>query len=189
MCIISDTSLKELVIPDEEHKVARKWYQKRDWVSIKGRILIDPFDIKNLGPFNYDLCVGNEIFALKSKRKISLNTSKEVFIEPGDVFLVLTQEYIGLPREYAASAMPRFVLVREGIIQSMTKIDPTWYGKIVVAIVNHSKKRFGLRKSQAFCTLIIHKLDKSASKILSSKDVPSLGKESIEYFLRKKEAT
>lgn len=187
MCIISDISLKELVIPEEEYKVARKWFQERDWASIKGRILIDPFDIKKLGTFSYDLSVGHEVFALKSKRKISVSTEKEVFIDPGEILLVLTQEYIGLPREFAASVMPRFCFVREGVIQSMTKIDPTWFGKIVVALVNHSKTRFPLKRGQAFCTLIIHQLDRPSAKILSSKDKAALGKESIGFFLRKKE--
>jgi len=187
MCTVSDTSLKELVIPKEEYEVAKKQFQKRDWVSIKGRILIDPFNTKNSGPFSYDLCVGDEIFELNSKRKISMISKKEAFIEPGEIFFVLTQEYIGLPREFAASVMPRFALVREGVMQSMTKIDPTWYGKIVVAIANHSKDHFLLKKGQTFCTLVIHRLDKPASKILSSEDVPALGKESIEFFLRKME--
>ncbi len=187
MCTVSDTSLKELVIPKEEYEVAKKWFQKGDWVSIKGKILIDPFNIKNSGPFSYDLCVGDEVFELNSKRKISMIRMKEAFIEPGEIFFVLTQEYIGLPREFASSVMPRFSLVREGVMQSMTKIDPTWYGKIVVAIANHSKDRFLLKKGQTFCTMVIHRLDKPASKILSSKEVPALGKESIEFFLRKKE--
>ncbi len=112
---------------------------------------------------------------------------KEAFIEQGEIFFVLIQEYIGLPREFAASVMPRFTFVRDGVMQSMTKIDPTWYGKIVVAIANHSKNQFPLKKGQTFCTLVIHRLDKPASKILSSKDVPALGKESIEFFLSKKE--
>ncbi len=186
MCTISDTSLKELVIPKEEYKVAKMWFQKRDWISIKGKILIDPFNIKNSGPFSHDLCVGDEVFEINSKRKISMRGEEETFIEPGEIFLVLTQEYIGLPKEFAASVMPRFALVREGVMQSMTKIDPTWYGRIVVAIANHSKDHFLLKKGQTFCTLVIHRLDKPTSKILDSKDVPALGKESIEFFLSKK---
>ena len=72
-------------------------------------------------------------------------------------------------------------------MQSMTKIDPTWYGNIVVAIANHSNDHFPLKKGQAFCTFVIHRLDKPVSKILSSEEVPALGKESIEFFLSKKE--
>jgi len=184
MGIVSDTSLEELVIPKEKYDDAKKWFEKRDWGSINGKILIYPFDLKNLGPFNYDLCIGDEIFALGTQRKISMVEEKEVFIEPDDVFLVLTQEYIGLPREFAASVKPRFCFVRKGIIQSMTKIDPTWFGKIVVAITNRSRKRFQLKKGLAFCTLIIHRLDKPCSKILDPSTTPALGKESIEYFLR-----
>ena len=184
MGIISDTSLKELVIPKEKYEDAKKWFEKRDWGSINGKILIYPFDLKNLGPFNYDLCIGDAVFAVGTRRKISMSEEKEIFIEPDDVFLVLTQEYIGLPREFAASVKPRFCFVRKGIIQSMTKIDPTWFGKIVVAITNRSRTPFQLRKGLAFCTLIIHRLDKPCSKVLDPSATPALGKESIEYFLR-----
>jgi len=184
VCILSDTSLKELVIPKEKYGDAKRWFEERDWDSINGKILIYPFDLKNLGPFSYDLCVGDEVFALRTQREISMIEEKEVFIESGDMFLVLTEEYIGLPREFAASVKPRFCFVRKGIIQSMTKIDPTWYGKIVVAITNHSKNRFQLRNGQAFCTLIIQRLDKPCSKVLNSSAVTALGKESIAYFLK-----
>ncbi|MBA7501435.1 dCTP deaminase, dUMP-forming [subsurface metagenome] len=186
MCIISDTSLEKLIFPEEKYEDAKKWFENRDWGSINGRILIYPFDIKNLGPFSYDLCVGNEAFTLRTKRKISIDEKKEVIIEPSDVFLILTQEYIGLPCDFAGSVMPRFSFVREGIIQSMTKIDPTWHGKIVVAIVNHSRNPFQLKKGQPFCTLVIHRLDKPCSRILNSQDTRELGKESIEYFLKTK---
>ena len=186
MCIISDTSLKELLIPNEKYEDAKKWFEKRDWGSVNGKILIYPFDLKNLGPFSYDLCVGDEVFEHRTQRKISMSKEQEVFIDPDDVLLVLTREYIGLPRDLAASVKPRFCFVREGIFQSMTKIDPTWFGKLVVAITNRSKKRFQLTKGQAFCTLVIHKLDKPCSRVLNSSDTPALGKESIEYFLKKR---
>lgn len=184
MCLVSDTSLKELIMPEERYEHAKRWFEERDWSSINGRILISPFDLKNLGPFSYDLCVGDEVFALGTQQNISMSEENEIYLDPSDIFLVLTEEYIGLPREFAASVKPRFRFVLKGITQSMTKIDPTWYGKIVVAIANHSKNRFQLRKGQAFCTLIIHKLDKPCSRVLDSNSVPALGKETITYFLR-----
>ena len=183
MCILSDTSIQELLIPKEEYETAREWFKERDWDSISGRILIHPYDPKNLGPFNYDLTVGEEVFALGSQQKISIVDEKKVIIKPGDAFLILTQEYIGLPRKFAASVMPRFCLVREGIFQSMTKIDPTWYGRIAVCIINHSGKHYQLEKNQAFCALVIHELKKHCYKVLNPSNSPALGKESIEYFL------
>lgn len=184
MCVASDTLIRELVIPEERYAESKKWFEKRDWGSIKSRVLIYPFDSRNLGPFNYDLCVGNEAFSVRTKSEILISKKKDVAIEPDDVLLVLTNEYIGLPCDYAGSVLPRFSLVREGIIQSMTKIDPTWYGKIAVAIINFSGKSLKLTYGHPFCTLILHKLDKPCSKILNLRDTPALGKESIRYFLK-----
>lgn len=183
MCILSDTSIQELLIPKDSYQGARKWFKERDWDSIEGRILIHPYDPDNLGPFNYDLTIGEEAFVLGSRQTISMVDEGKAIIKPGDVFVILSQEYIGLPREFAASVMPRFCLVREGIFQSMTKIDPTWYGRVAVCIVNHSKKNYQLGKNQPFCTLVIHELKKPCSKILDSINSPALGKESIEHFL------
>lgn len=183
LCVVSDISIKELVIGNEKRQDAKKWFERRNWDAIDGKILIHPFDLRSLGPFSYDLHVGNEVFSLKARQKISMTEEKRISLDPGEVLLVLTREYIGLPREFAASVKPRFCLVREGIIQSMAKIDPTWYGNIAVALVNCSKKRFELRRNQAFSTLVIHKLDKACSKVLDAGVVPALGKESIEYFL------
>ena len=189
MCIISDTSLRELLFPEEKYDDARKWFEEGNWNTINGKILIYPFDRKNLGPFSYDLSVGSEAFTLGIKEMISIDKGEEVVIKPGDVFLVLTQEYIGLPREFAGSVIPRFSFVRKGIIQSMTKIDPTWFGKVAVAIVNHSKQPFQLKRGHPFCTLVIYRLDKPCSRMLNSRDTPALGKESIEYFLEAQKET
>lgn len=186
LCIVSDTSLKELLFPKEKSKDAKRMFEKRDWPSINGKILIYPFDAEHLGPFSYDLCVGEEVFNLEKRQKISMSEVQKIFVEPNEILLILTREYIGLPREFAASVVPRFCFVREGIFQSMTKIDPTWFGRIAVAIINYSKTRFKLNKNQAFCTLVIHRLDKPSSKILNPKDSPALGKETIEQFLMKK---
>lgn len=183
MCVISDTSLKELVFPEDRYEDAKKLFEKGDWKSINKNILIHPFHLENLGPFSYDLCVGDEGLALRTKRRIPVAKKKEIIMKPSDIFLVMTQEYIGLPRDFAGSVMPRFCFVREGIIQSMTKIDPTWFGKIIVAIINYSTKPFRLVHGHPFCTLVIHRLDKSCSKVLNSRDTPALGKESIKYFL------
>jgi len=184
MCILSDSMLRDLVFRKEEYEEAKKWFQRRDWASINGRILISPFSLKNLGAFSYDLCIGNEAFSVRANRTISLDEKEKMLMRPQDVYLVLTQEYIGLPLNFAASVMPRFHLVRKGLFQSMAKIDPSWFGKIVVGIVNHSGKPAQLVKGQPFCTLVIQRLDKPCSQVLNSRDTPALGKESIAQFLK-----
>ncbi len=184
MVIVSDTSLEELVFRKERFEQIRKWFEKRDWSSINGKILIHPFNHQRLGPFSYDLCLGDEAFSVRARQTISLNGKAKATMKSEDVFIVMTREYIGLPREFAASIMPRFSYVRKGIFQSMTKIDPTWFGKIAVGIVNHSGRPFQLMKGQPFCTLIIQRLDKPCSRVMSLSDTSALGKESMEYFLR-----
>jgi deoxycytidine triphosphate deaminase len=184
MCILSDSVLRDLVFRKEEFEEAKKWFKRRDWASINKRILISPFSIENLGPFSYDLCIGDEAFSVRTNRTVSLDEKRKVLIKPQDVFLVLTQEYIGLPPDFAASLMPRFSLVRKGLFQSMAKIDPSWFGKVAVGIVNHSGRPAQLVKGQPFCTLVIQRLEKPCSRVLNSRDMPALGEESMAQFLR-----
>jgi len=72
---------------------------------------------------------------------------------------VRTEEYIALPPCYSATVWPRFDLVREGIFQSMVKIDPTWYGQLGVALTNLSPAEYPIWKGKRFATLIIYELN------------------------------
>ncbi len=183
MCVVSDTTLKKMVFREEEFEKAKEMFRKGRWNSLQGRILIHPFVSKSMGAFSYDLCVGDEIFNLNTQQVISMTNKGGAKIKANDVALVLTREYLGLPRDVIASVVPRFSFVRKGVFQSMTKIDPTWFGKIAVAIVNHSSGPFTLLKGQPFSSLVIQKLDVPCSKIRALKDTRSLGAESINCFL------
>jgi len=185
MCIVSDTSLEKLLFREQEFEQAKEMFENGRWNAIGDKILIYPLNLGNMGPFSYDLCAGHEAFNPRTQQTKSLATKEGLEIEPGDVALVLTHEYVGLPRSVAGSVLPRFSIVREGVFQSMTKIDPTWFGNIAVALVNHSPKPFVLRKGQPFCTLVFQKLDKPCSRIRSLENTPALGRKAIKYFLHR----
>jgi len=72
--------------------------------------------------------------------------------------VLLTQEFIALPPCYSATVWPRFNLVRGGIFQSMVKIDPTWYGRLGVAVANFSPRTVALEEGKEFGTLVLYEL-------------------------------
>lgn len=182
MGILSDTSIKKRIIPDDEIDRAKTWYQNRDWSSIDNRVLIDPFVDHCVGPFSYDIHLGEEAFLINERRKIPV-IGPDIEFNPNDVVLVLSREYLGIPRTLAVSILPRFSLVRKGILLSMTKIDPTWYGRIAVGMVNQSNRPLKLNINQPFCTLVLHSLSEPCSTVLGTDTSRALGKESLDYFL------
>jgi deoxycytidine triphosphate deaminase len=128
----------------------------RDWATVGRRFIIEPYDELNVTPFSYDLSIGNDIFSARKKDRIRRRLPYDV--TPGETVIVLTREFIALPPCYSATVWPRFKLVREGIFQSMVKIDPTWYGKLGVAMTNFSSRTITLVEGLAFGTLILYEL-------------------------------
>ncbi len=140
----------------------------------KARFLIYPFKPLNVTLFSYDLSIGEEIYSIR-KRGNSLRfenmryenmKEKEYPFEPGETIIILTEEYIALPPQYSATVWPRFGLVSEGIFQSMVKIDPTWRGKLAVALTNFSPGTYPIKQGKLFGTLIIYELTRKSSYAL-----------------------
>ncbi len=142
----------------------RRWGELEDKEKSKG-FIIDPYDALNLTPYSYDLAIGDEVFSCRSENRSSFVIGSRGDgekswhkIKPGETVVVRTQEYIALPQYYSATVWPRFNFVREGIFQSMVKIDPTWYGQLGVALTNMSPAEYPIWKGKRFATLIIYEL-------------------------------
>jgi deoxycytidine triphosphate deaminase len=176
--------ISELLIPEKEAQNAKVWFQKREWNKIAGRILIYPFDDDNLGPFTYDLSVGEQAYSIREDKEIDVAKEGYVTIQPGETVLILTREFIGLPQNITGLIEMRARLVLQGVVASATKADPTWYGRLAIAVANHSKGVITLRYKEPFCSLVLMKLDKPCKKVLTKDRIPYLGEESIRAFYR-----
>ncbi len=172
--MLSSTDFRRYVIKSDLPK-AKQLFIRRKWSQIasKRSFIIDPFDVLNLTPYSYDLAIGQEAFSCKSESHSSfpLKEDKEnaYYVEPGETIIVRTKEYIALPPCYSATVWPRFNLVREGIFQSMVKIDPTWYGQLGVALTNMSPALYPIWQGKKFATLIIYELSKESDICLFKK--------------------
>lgn len=158
---------------DESYAKIEAWFRKREWDSAEAEkeirrykdtpdvyprkcFIMEPYDELNLTPFSYDLSIGNDILSVRKKDPIRKRLP--YCVEPGETVILLTKEFIALPPCYSATVWPRFKLVREGVFQSMVKIDPTWYGKLGVAMANFSPRTIPLEEGMAFGTLVIYEL-------------------------------
>lgn len=158
--VLSSKDFENLVIATE--KDAQKYeelktaFVNRDWKKVGRRFIIEPYDALNLTPFSYDLSIGDEIFSVQKPDRIRKRLPYPM--APGETVILLTKEYVALPPCYSATIWPRFNLVREGIFQSMVKIDPTWYGHLGVAASNLSPRTVPLKEDMAFGTLVLYEL-------------------------------
>lgn len=163
MPIASDEDFKRLLVPQAETSAAREWFAKREWDKIGDKVLMHPRKDSNLRPFTYDLTVGPEAWSARQQYAV-LEEKKPFLILPGDSVAVLTEEFVGLPKTWAATVLPKFGFVLRGVIQNMVKIDPTWCGRLVIVLRNNANSAIPIKRGQAFSTLVLYRLETPCSE-------------------------
>jgi len=178
--IISDKALKERMIRDpQDVEEAKEWWKEGDWDKIGNRIVIDPFDTHALGPCCYDLSVGDEYVSLRNPHDTkSLTEGEHIAISPGETVLILTKECICLPKDVLAMIVPRATWIFEGSAISATRIDPTWYGKLLVGFTNLAKNPVALDYGEEFCTCYFMQTSETET-VLTRERVHFLGRTKI----------
>lgn len=178
--ILSDKNLRSRIIQDhQEAEQAKEWWKKGEWDKIGNKILIDPFKALAVGTCSYDLSVGKEYRSLRDPRNTKqLKEGENIRIGPGESVLILTEEYICLPKDVLAIIVPRARWIFEGTSICATRIDPTWYGKLLVGFTNLAKNPVELYRQEAFCTCYF--METSETETVLTKDkVHFLGRTNI----------
>ena len=109
-----------------------------------GKIEIKPFRQTRLEGASYDLAVGKQALVSNSDTKISLSESANnpIILNAGDFALVLTNEYVKLPLNIAASIGMRSSLARKGLILlAGMQIDPGFEGHLRFGLYNASPRK------------------------------------------------
>ena len=158
---------------------AREWWRKGEWSKIGNKILITPFDPDKVGVADYALSVGEEYLSLRDPLRPK-PLAEEDFIEvgPGETCLILTQEYIGLPRNVMGFVVPRARRLFEGSSICASRIDPTWYGKLIISFTNLAKAPTSLHRGESFCISYFVETSE-VGKALNKREVPHLGRTRI----------
>ncbi len=174
--ILSDRGILERLIMEDVANSKKLW-KERQWEEVAGKILIDPFSQDHLDLNCYNLTVGDQYISLRNPDEIR-EIKDKILIEPGETVLILTREFIALPKNIFGFIVPRARLIFEGIVINATKIDPTWYGKLLVAVTNITKYPLILYKGKPFCSVYFEECEEVKSELNKDK-VPSLGREKI----------
>lgn len=178
--ILSDKDLKNRIIQEpEEVEQAREWWENGEWDKIGDKIVIDPFKTVAVGTCSYDLSVGAEYRSLREPRTPKqLKEGENIRIGPGESVLILTEEYVCLPKNIVAMIVPRARWIFEGTSICATRIDPTWYGKLLVGFTNLAKNPVELYRQEAFCTCYFMETSETETALTIDK-VPFLGRTNI----------
>lgn len=119
----------------------------------KKRLLISPFNKKNIQPASYDVCLGSEFRIFKNTQKpfldvkedfsefmelIKIPQGKPLIVHPGEFLLGTTIENIKVPNDIVVQLMGRSSVGRLGIIVHATAgfVDPGFEGQITLEMAN-----------------------------------------------------
>ena len=177
--ILSDKDIEERLIKPEDIAEAKKWWENGEWEKIGDKILINPFEPNKLGVADYDLSVGEEYILLRDPDDIKpLAEGQRIDLGPGETVLILTKEYVALPRDVMGFVVLRAGRLFEGSSVCASRIDPTWYGKLLVSFTNLAKFPTFLSWGTAFCTFYLMQSSRT-SKSVSKREVKQLGRTKI----------
>jgi len=178
--ILSDSALKGRVIQGtKDVEQARGWWKKGDWANIGNKIVIDPFETSQLGVCTYDLTVGEEYLSLRDpEHPKELKGGEHFKIGPSETVLILTEEYTCLPKNIMGMIVPRARWIFEGTCIHSSRVEPTWYGRLLIGLTNQAKNPVSLERGERFCTCYF--MEASETKAVLTKDrVPFLGRTKI----------
>ena len=116
--------------------------------AVKTQTFIKGGDIKCAEGVKYDFRVSSKILKANYKRPIDVNklteTEKsELFIDPGEMVFILTEERLDLPDNMLAELSPKRKLSHAGILAiGGFCIDPLYQGRLLIGLFNLSSTPF-----------------------------------------------
>lgn len=178
--ILANKVLEERLVKGPADAVqAREWWEKGQWSRIGNKILIDPFDPNKVGAADYALSIGEEYILLRDPYHTkSLSVGDSIELGSGETCLILTEEYIALPPNVMGFVVPRARRLFEGSSICASRIDPTWYGKLIISFTNLAKSPTSLYRGESFCILYFAETSE-VGKALNKREVPHLGRTRI----------
>lgn len=100
----------------------------------------------------YDFRLGPMILKAAFGQPVDLRTREpaELFIDPGEVVFVLSEERLVLPADVVAQLSPKRRLSHDGILSiGGLFIDPAYQGKLLIGLFNISSTRFPLYSTRS----------------------------------------
>ncbi len=135
--------------------------------AVKDRkVIIEPFERKQIQPASYDLRLGSCVTASSSQGRVNIEERAFLEILPGDFSVVVTNETITLDNQHAG----RFGLcskwARQGLFATTgPQVDPGFEGRLIIGLANLSRNNIVVKNTESFLTLELHRLSESVNTV------------------------
>lgn len=94
--------------------------------------------------------------------------------------MILTNEYVCLPQDIMALGVPKGRHIYNGVEISVSRVDPTWYGKLIIGLTNKTTRPLRIQTGMPLCALIFLQCT-PPKKVLDDKGTPHLGRNTLPY--------
>ena len=120
---------------------------------LNGSEIILPFNENNIKNGAYELSLGAQVFqtGIKPRKVKSLKENEEIFIDPGQFALLLTEEKVKVPKNKIAFISIKAGIKFEGLVNvSGFHVDPGFQGKLLFSVYNAGPSTIVLRRGKRY---------------------------------------
>ncbi len=118
--------------------------------------VVSPFNTGKVKNGSYELALGEQVFLTSdSPREVRrVQEGGEIWIEPGQFALLLTEEYLKVPENTIAFISIKAKMKWKGLVNvSGFHVDPGFQGKLLFSVYNAGPYRISLRRGEQYFPL------------------------------------
>lgn len=108
----------------------------------------------------YDLHIGKAYRTPGDANRHTL--PKVIYLKPNDCVLLETDEELSVPANIFGVIVSRASLAAEGIVVANLKIDPRFYGRLTVTVINAGTRYLRIEQGMPFCSVFFQGMEKPA---------------------------
>ena len=106
---------------------------------------------------SYDLRIGKKYRDHREAEPREISEHGVITLYPGSALIIQTEEYVHLPRRLFGTIAPKVKLLENGLSTTFSKVDPGYYGHLLITLFNLETVRT-LRRGDKFCALTLFKV-------------------------------
>jgi dCTP deaminase len=107
---------------------------------------------------SYDLRVGKRYRDHREGEPREIPEGGLITLYPGSAIIIETEENIHLPRHLFGIIAPKVKLLENGLSTTFSKVDPGYYGHLLITLFNLGQTVRQVRRGSKFCALALIKV-------------------------------
>jgi len=112
---------------------------------------------------SYDLRIGRYYVDHRKEGQIDLSEDDpNIKLRPGGAVIIETEEYVEFPPSRFGQILPKVTLLKKGISNTTSKIDPGYKGNLLITVFNLGRQTVILKMGEPFCSMIVQDVNPPA---------------------------